>query len=178
MAVVCLYTMWHPRDKINLMLVLPIEMRFLLMLYVVYELHPVLLQLAGSPQRTGIGHAAHLGGLAFGFVYWQQGWRIEKIWNRFEKRLGRSDSGNRGSTSGQRFANSAGPTPAATAASSKNSTVESASKPPVVRQAEQKLESDVDAILEKITREGSESLSAQERKVLERASKKYREDRQ
>ena len=50
-------------------------------LYVIFDLHPVLLALAGDQMGSGVAHAAHLGGLAFGFIYWKQSLRLEPLWD-------------------------------------------------------------------------------------------------
>jgi hypothetical protein len=42
----------------------------------------VLLALAGDRQFTGVAHAAHLGGLAFGFLYGKYGLRLDGVTNR------------------------------------------------------------------------------------------------
>lgn len=82
MAVVMLYTVHFPTETICIFWFFPIQMRWLMALYVIWDLHPVLLTLAGDQLFTGIGHAAHLGGLAFGFVYGWYGLRIDRIWDR------------------------------------------------------------------------------------------------
>lgn len=156
MGVMCLYTMWYPRDTIRVMMLVPVEMRVLLLLYVLYDLHPVLMQLAGSPMPTGIGHAAHLGGLAFGFVYWRQSWRLAPIWNWVEQRFGKKKKFNLK----RNRATHDGP----------------ATKPfPNSKPVDKRFESQLDSVLEKISREGESSLTDHERKVLERASERYRE---
>ena len=49
-----------------------------------FDLHPVLLALAGDRMFTGVvRHASHLGGLAFGFLYWRSGGRLEPVLDRF-----------------------------------------------------------------------------------------------
>jgi hypothetical protein len=54
----------------------------LLGLYVLYDLHPVILALAGDRMFTGVAHGSHLGGLAFGFLYWKSGRRLELLLDR------------------------------------------------------------------------------------------------
>ena len=71
MAVVVLYAIHHPRERIYVFMLVPIEIRWLVLIYVIFDLHPVLLALAGTPQNTGIANAAHLGGAAFGYLYWR-----------------------------------------------------------------------------------------------------------
>ncbi len=79
MGVTMLFAIHYPRHVIYVMLIIPIEVRWLVCLYVIFDLHPVLLALAGDRQFTGVAHAAHLGGLAFGFLYWKRGWRLEPL---------------------------------------------------------------------------------------------------
>ena len=76
MGVLMLYTCHYPNHSIRIWFLFPIEMRWLILLYVAFDLHPLLLTLAGDEVHTGVAHAAHLGGLAFGFVYWNQRLRL------------------------------------------------------------------------------------------------------
>src|SRR5205823_4230314 len=71
---------WHfPRDTINLMWVIPVQIRVLVLLYVIWDLHSVLLQLGGDRAFSGVAHVAHLGGLAFGFLYAKFEWRLATL---------------------------------------------------------------------------------------------------
>ena len=79
MAVMMLYTMHYPRETIRFCWFIPIEMRFVMLGYVLWDTHPVLLALAGQRMFDGIAHAAHLGGLAFGFMYHHFQWRLENL---------------------------------------------------------------------------------------------------
>jgi len=94
MGVMMLYALWYPRQKIYLFLVIPVEIRWVVLAYVVMESLPILGALSGNPSTDGIAHAAHLGGLAFGFLYVKFGLRLEKhigtlgfIHNDNEKKL-------------------------------------------------------------------------------------------
>ena len=61
---------WHyPNHTILLFFVFPIEVRWLVLAYAIFDLMPVLRQIGGEPVYDGVAHAAHLGGLAFGFLY-------------------------------------------------------------------------------------------------------------
>jgi membrane associated rhomboid family serine protease len=82
MAVMMLYTMHFPYETIFLFWILPLQMRWLMLFYVIYDLHPVLLSLSGDRVFTGIAHAAHLGGAAFGFLYSHYQWRLEPLVDR------------------------------------------------------------------------------------------------
>ncbi len=85
MAVVMLYAIHYPRQRILIGFFIPVEIRWLVALYVIFDLHPVLLALAGTRMPTGVAHSAHLGGLAFGFIYWRQGLRLENYWDRLPR---------------------------------------------------------------------------------------------
>ena len=82
MGVMMLYTMHFPLEEICVFWFFPLQMRWLMMLYVIFELHPLLLALSGDRLWSGIAHAAHLGGLAFGFLYARYEWRLETILDR------------------------------------------------------------------------------------------------
>ncbi len=85
MGVLMLYACHYPTHTIRIWFFFPIEIRWLVLLYVAFDLHPLLLQLAGDEVQTGVAHAAHLGGLAFGFVYWNQRLRLAPILDSLEK---------------------------------------------------------------------------------------------
>jgi membrane associated rhomboid family serine protease len=85
MAVTMLYAMHFPRETICIFWVFNVEMRWLIIFYVIWDLHPVLLALAGDRFFTGIAHSAHLGGLAFGFLYARYHWRLEGILERIPR---------------------------------------------------------------------------------------------
>ncbi|MFN9720409.1 MAG: rhomboid family intramembrane serine protease [Planctomycetota bacterium] len=82
MAVLCLFA-WHfPTQIIRIFFVIPMEVRWLVILYAVFDFYPVLLQLSGQSRTDGVAHAAHVGGLVFGFFYGRQSWRLS---TRFER---------------------------------------------------------------------------------------------
>lgn len=85
MGVLMLYTCHYPNHTIRIWFLFPIEMRWLVLLYVAFDLHPLLLQLAGDQVQTGVAHVAHLGGLAFGFIYWNQRLRLAPILDSVQK---------------------------------------------------------------------------------------------
>jgi membrane associated rhomboid family serine protease len=79
MAAMMLYTLHFPGEKIWIGWWFQLEMRWVMLIYAFYELHPVLLMLAGDRFFTGIAHSAHLGGMAFGLMYWYFGWRLVNL---------------------------------------------------------------------------------------------------
>ena len=112
--------------------------------YALFDLYPVLLALAGDELYTGIAHAGHLGGLAFGLAYWKFDWNLEKSFSRLPTFRLRGPKlrvvGNR----------------------------------PPRRCDDDVLEAQLDEVLRKLHESGEESLTDLERIVLERASERYK----
>lgn len=147
MAVTMLYAIFYPRHIIYVFFVIPLQVRWLVLIYVVYDLHPVLLALSGDQQSTGVAHSAHLGGLAFGYLYWKFNLRLSRWFGgislpRFDRTVGsrRGIKIHRPSVDDDRDA----------------------------------LDERVDAILRKMQKEGEESLTSEEREVLMTASRRYK----
>ncbi len=84
MAIMALYAVHFPRDEIFLFGLIRIQIRFFVLFYLVYDLYPVLTALSGEGQTDGVAHAAHLGGLAFGFLYHYFGLRLDRGWDVFK----------------------------------------------------------------------------------------------
>ena len=145
MAVVVLYAIHHPREKICIFMLFPIEIRWLVLLYVIIDLHPVLLILSGNPMYTGVANAAHLGGAAFGYLYWKSGIRLEGAWDRVTH-LGGKWRPPRNVRLGR--------------------------APDALRRDD--LDAQVDQILQKIHEKGESSLTERERKVLRTAASRYK----
>ena len=79
--------------KILVMFVIPVELRWLVVMYVIYDMFPLLRQLGGAGALDQVAHAAHLGGLAYGFLYKRfdlrysrlmAGWNLPR-WKRLAK---------------------------------------------------------------------------------------------
>jgi membrane associated rhomboid family serine protease len=75
-GVAMLYVMHFPHETMCLFW-MQIELRWIILIYIIWDLHPVVLALAGDRTFSGVGHAAHLGGLAFGYLYAKSSWRLE-----------------------------------------------------------------------------------------------------
>src|SRR5579872_3174442 len=69
MAATMLCAMYYPSMKILVMFVLPVELRWLVPMYIAFDMYPVLQDLGGVGARDGVAHIAHLAGLAYGFLY-------------------------------------------------------------------------------------------------------------
>ena len=144
MAVVFLAAMHYPREKVYVMFVIPLEFRWLAVLYALGDIF-------GFVRAEGnIAHVAHLGGAAFGVAYKYYGWRMYGIWNRLR--------------GGIRL-------PRLRSRSKVRLYKPSVNSPKTSRRD---LDSRVDRILDKISKQGESSLTKDERELLKEASKKYK----
>ncbi len=85
MATMMLYAIHYPRQTIMIFWVFPLEIRWLVFFYVIFDMHPILKQLAGDRLASGVAHAAHLGGFAFGWLYWKWNLRLEPMLTRLPR---------------------------------------------------------------------------------------------
>ena len=157
-GVVALYAMLYPYEKIYIYLLFPIQIRFLALIYFLFDLHPVLLSLSGEEVIAGVGHAAHIGGAIFGFLYWKCNWQLMPMIDRF-----------RGSKRSQnnRWRNA-----------SSNEKKRSAKIIPMhgpYKAFPSDEEQRMDDILAKISAEGKDSLTAEEEQFLIDASKRLKQ---
>ena len=152
MAVLAVFAIWYPRQQVLLMGLIPIEIRWLVAAFVVIDTLPIWGALRGQNTHDGIAHAAHLGGLLFGFAYVLFEWRLSNWlsvrhvpawWLERERR--------------------------------KSFRLYSPGSGSVDSSPEEELDEKVDDILRKITEHGEASLTSRERRVLSEASRRYRE---
>jgi len=84
------YAMWFPNRQVYLYFVLPIRVRYLIIFLILLEVTQAI-----ESTGTGIAHAAHLGGMGFGYAYlrWNgvQGFQAlpAGTWNRWKKQFAR-----------------------------------------------------------------------------------------
>ena len=151
MGVLMLYAIHYPRSLIRIFFI-SIEARWLVCIYVVIDLYPVLTALTGDPMLMGnIARAAHLGGLLFGFLYWRWGLRLDRFWEgiaRGGRQMGRQVRRLWGT-----YPRIARPSPE--------------HEPP----------DNVDEILKKLHDSGVDSLTVTERRILEQESERLRRRR-
>ena len=166
MAVVMLYAMHYPHHRIYVFFLFPIEIRWLLLLYVIFDLHPVLLALAGTPLATGVAHAAHLGGLAFGFLYFKYDLRLETYWERRPRWNWSRWFGSRRHV--RLYRESAEPEAAA----------QPDPQPDFPHDSQPDHEVLLDQVLEKLHTQGDLSLTDAERALLREAAERYRKRRE
>lgn len=76
LAVVFLTAATFPRMKVYVMLVLPMDLWVMAVIFAVVDVLGML-----NP-GSGVAHAAHLGGAAFGLAYKYNNWRLIPLWQR------------------------------------------------------------------------------------------------
>jgi membrane associated rhomboid family serine protease len=145
MAVLMLYAIHYPRQVIRIWGIIPIEVRWIVGFYLIVDLFPVLSSIGGRVDNDAVAHSAHLGGLAFGYLYFKFQWRFERMFGSF-----------RASSEGR----------AARRAIAKGNLK--------LYQPPDNLDEEVDRILEKISQSGEASLTDEERETLKAASHRYK----
>ena len=145
MAVLMLYAVHYPRQIIRIWGIIPIEVRWIVGLFIIVDLFPVLQSLGGRMTGDNVAHSAHLGGVAFGYLYFKYRLRLEWLFGGFKL----PDFSSRRSASRGNLR---------------------LYEPP----SAEDLDAKVDAILEKISQSGEASLTDQEREILKTASHRYK----
>ena len=131
---------------------LPVPLWFLVGVYVLFDLHPVLLALAGDQLFSRVAHAGHLGGLAFGFLYWKTGMRLETVFEYLAPKG-----------------------PQRQVPRKPHRKVRPRRVPaPESFPARDDVTERVDAVLQKMSEQGKDSLTDDERRILMEASAQYR----
>jgi membrane associated rhomboid family serine protease len=148
-SVLVVMAMFYPTRQMLFLFIIPIEIRWIVFLNLVFDLHPILLELGGGQVQDGIAHGAHLGGMLFGFLYKRYDLQWSKLLAGWSwKRVRRTVSATRSNVK--------------------------LYQPP---EDASNLNDKVDAILGKISREGEASLTDAERETLKEASKRYKDRR-
>jgi membrane associated rhomboid family serine protease len=159
MAVFTIFALHYPTRVVYFFGIIPMPMLLLLVLYIAQD---ALGLLGGIPQP--IAFAAHLGGAAFGFLYFKAQWRLVNLWpTNWSFKIGRPGPKLR-VYRGEPYREPPPREPAPVA--------------PAPRSVpESELEAELDAVLEKVARHGKSSLTEREQQVLMRASEIYRNRR-
>jgi membrane associated rhomboid family serine protease len=156
MAVMVVYAFHYPRRVILLFFVVPCPIWLLVVLYVVSDAFGFL-----SGNTGGVAVSVHLGGAAFGALYYQAHLRFTDLWPRFRSRQ-RQRSRPRLRVYREEEAETPQPVPIPA---------------PPASDVDEQLEAKVDAVLEKVARSGQASLTDSERQLLLRASEIYKKRR-
>jgi membrane associated rhomboid family serine protease len=153
MAVLTLCAIHYPNRSILLFFLLPVPLWLFLIFYLAIDAHDFLTQ-----AQTGTGVAAHLGGALFAFVYYRMHWRLSD-WLPNPRQWRRQLTRPR------------------LRVYHEEEERKQVHVPAVVPPQDERLEEQMDAILEKISREGKENLTERENEVLLRASEIFRRRR-
>ena len=161
MGVVCVFALWNPHHTIRLYFMFPVSITVLLVIYVIYDLHPVLLALSGNAVYTGVAHAAHLGGLLFGFLYYKNDWRLAPWVESSVSKIKGQRKRARAKKAGFRLFSGG----------EQNEGIDQGKT-----RADLRFDEQLDDVLKKISEEGQDSLTEREKKILVRGSQRYRKD--
>jgi membrane associated rhomboid family serine protease len=155
-AVLVLFALHYPNRTIYLFMIIPVPALVLVIIYVALDVIGAL----GHRSGEHIAFAAHLGGAAFGFLYFKYQWRILNLLPS-----GRQWKLSRPQPRLRVYREEREPEPAP---------VEVNAARPL---PDSQLEAELDAVLAKVARHGKSSLSEREQQVLLRASEIYRQRR-
>lgn len=160
MTFLAIFCRLEPDARILLALIVPVPARFLFYFSVGVAVFFIVV-----PSRDGVAHAAHLGGLLFGWLWVQAGYhRGEGLWERLSEAWYRWNQQRQTSR------------PVSRAADGKiiKPSFRSDSAPTPARELSDAefMAREVDPILDKIARDGIGSLTPAERQTLEAARKK------
>jgi membrane associated rhomboid family serine protease len=158
-AVLVLFAMHFPNRQIYIFGIFPVPALILVAIYVLWDAFGAL----GHRPGEHVAFTAHLGGAAFGFLYYKLHWRIMNLWpSHWSFNVTRS----RPKLRVYRGEPVPEPEPEPIAAPK-------AARPA----AEPNLEAELDAVLAKVAQQGKSSLSEREHQILMRASEIYRNRR-
>ncbi len=153
-AVMVLFACHFPQRIIYLFFVLPVPSWLLVVIFVGLDAF----QLLGRT-HTDVAVAVHLGGAAFAFLYYKYQWRITSLWQGMQSwRRERSRPNLRVYHPDDDLA-----VPVASGVASAD--------------LDEHLDAKLDAVLEKLSRHGRESLTEKERDILLKASEIYKKKR-
>lgn len=148
MAIMMVYAMHFPRQQILVFGIIPVEVRWLVAGYVVFNSLPVLKQLAGQARMDDVANTTHLGGLLFGYLYCKSNIRLSRVFDKLRLPNFRKMFGPRSKIK--------------------------IYQPPKRPGNSQDLNEQVDTILAKIHEHGESSLTDSERETLKQASQQYK----
>lgn len=167
MGVFVLYTLYYPFREVLLFFILPMPMWLVLVLYIAGDVFGIL-QRSRGVNVGAVAFAAHLGGAGYGFLYKFLDLRISRLWayrpRKPKLRLISAEPRPRVAPITKRGSGTARPS-AADAASTK-------AKP---GEPFEHFEARLDAVLAKIHDQGRESLSAEDRMILDEAARRARD---
>jgi rhomboid family protein len=157
-ATLVLFAFHFPWQRILVWFVLPMPVWLVVVIYVALDGLGAI-----GVGRGNIGYIVHLGGALFGAVYFQSGFRFLEFFARSPRKARRARPQLRVVAPQEEDARE----PVAAAVETK----------PRSREGGEELEARVDAVLEKVSKHGQESLTPEEREILFKASEVYKKRR-
>ncbi len=154
-GVMLAFAMNWPNAPIYVMGIFPIKAKWLVGIFVALTLMSAM-----GRAQDGVAHFAHLGGFVTGFLYLKLDYRISQGMGWWKKKLS--------SRHRHRFTVIPG--------DSGNVRPPSNSSSRTRRREEERLLDEVDRVLDKISKAGLASLSAEERRLLDEVSRRYRQN--
>lgn len=148
-GVMLAFAMNWPDAPIYIWGIFPVKAKWLVAIFAAISLFSAI-----SGARDGVAHLAHLGGFAAGFLYLKFDDRVRIRLSRLKKAIPK-----------RRFRVIPGGGPAGTKPSARPR-----------RKDEERLLDKVDRVLDKISSSGLSSLTAEERRILDEVSKRYRQN--
>jgi membrane associated rhomboid family serine protease len=159
MAVLVLFALHFPNQRVLLFFVFPVPVWLLVPLYVLLDVY------GGIGGQGGIAYFAHLGGALFGLLYYQ-------THIRFSSLFARSRAATRQSRPVLRLLPAE---PEVERPEPVGAVVESPARPKEA--ADEHLEAKLDRVLAKVSQFGQDSLTPEEREILVKASELYKKRR-
>jgi membrane associated rhomboid family serine protease len=157
-AVLVLFAFNFPRQKLLLFFVAPVPAWAAIALFVMFDLFGAIGQRGGD-----VAYLVHLGGALFGLLYFESGWQFSKAFVPAAKARARPKLRLAPPPADEREPEPvAAPVPAA---------------PRAAEAADEQLEAKLDFVLEKVSKHGQGSLTAEEREILFRASELFKKRR-
>ena len=146
-GVMLAFAMNWPDSPIYIWGIFPVKAKYLVMVLAAFALFS-----AYNNSQDGVAHFAHLGGFAFGFLYLKLDFRGNTAFTKLKRMISR---------------------PRLTVVSGGSTMQRPAEK---TRRVDTRVYDDVDKVLDKISTQGMASLTAEERKLLDEVSRKYRQN--
>lgn len=164
-GVMVAFALYWPDAQIFIWGIFPVPAKILVTILVVLDLYGAISANPGDP----VAHFAHLGGVAVALLYVK--WWQPRHLNQWKARAAGPSEKKGGLFRGLR-----GPRRSTMTVTRGGVTDRSPGRPPSMgkRRDEEKLLDDVDRVLDKISREGINALTPEERKLLDDVSRRYR----
>jgi membrane associated rhomboid family serine protease len=164
MGLLVLYAFHWPHQRVLFFLVVPMPAWLMVVLYAgISTLGAMQAELVAKGNPTAIGHLAHLGGAFFGLLYYQSGIEFSRLFVRRQKVRVRPKL---------RVV-----VPPAEEQQPEPVGAPVQAPPRTAAAPDEQLEAKLDAVLEKVSKHGQESLTPEEREILFKASELYKKRR-